>query len=166
MQVPAAQAASEAADFAQESCEAIHIHPFPYDVAFDAWTARILKNNVLQRYTRSRDVTDRMPGTVSLDGSATIDREDTFSLYSLLSDESSTSAFDRADVREWLLGAIAKLKSQAQQQVILDTYFYELDDGEIARRLGKTKNAVYILRYRALQNLKQMLSQAERKKRR
>jgi RNA polymerase sigma factor (sigma-70 family) len=164
MQVPAAQAESEAADFAQQTCEAIHIHPFPYDVSFDAWTARILKNNILQRYTRSKDVTDRNPGTVSLDRSATVEREDDFSLYNLLADESTTSAFDRVDVREWLLGAIADLKSQAQQQVILDTFFYELDDGEIARRLGKTRNAVHILRHRALQHLKQILSQEERKK--
>ncbi len=165
MQVPAARAAVESADFAQETCETIFGHPFPYDVSFDAWATRILKNHILRRYTRSRDLIDREPGTMSLDRPGQSEMENGFSLYDLLSDESSASAFERVEVREWLIQTIAHLRSQAQQQVIIYTFFYELSDEEIAQRLGKTRNAVHILRHRALQRLKQILAQTERKKR-
>lgn len=164
MQVPSARALSEAAEFAQVSCEAIFSHPFPYDVPFDAWATRILKNCILQRYTRSQDMIDRQPEMTSLDRPGLSEAEGDFSLYDLLADTSGIAAFERIEVREWLIQAIAHLHSQAQQQVIVDTFFYELSDEEIAARLGKTKNAVQILRHRALRRLKQILAKTERKK--
>jgi RNA polymerase sigma factor (sigma-70 family) len=157
LQVPTAKAVGEAADFAQVSCEAIFSHPFPYDVPFEAWATRILKNQILQRYTRSQDLIDREPGTISLDRPGRGEVEDDFSLHDLLADESSASAFESIEVQEWLIQAIARLRSQAQQQVIIDTFFYELKDEEIARRLGKTRNAVHVLRHRALRRLTQIL---------
>lgn len=163
LQVPPGWARGEASDFAQEACEVIFSHPFPYDVSFDAWATRILKNCILGRYTRSQDLVDREPGILSLDRPSQ-EVGDDFSLYDLLTDDSGTSVFDRLEVREWLIQAIARLGSRAQQQVIIDTFFYELSDEEIAQRLDKTRQAVYNLRFRALRRLKQILKKRKKKR--
>jgi RNA polymerase sigma factor (sigma-70 family) len=157
LQVPPGRARGEAADFAQETCEVIFNHPFPYDVSFDAWATRILKNRILWRYTRSQDLIDRKPRILSLDRPGSRETGDDFSLYDLLADDSGASAFERLEVREWLMQAIARLRSRAQQQVIIDTFFYELSNEEIAKRLGKTRQAVYNLRHRALRGLEEIL---------
>ena len=156
-QVPPGRARGEAADFAQATCQVIFNHPFPCDVSFDAWATLILKNRILWRDTRSQDLIDRRPGIISLDRPGQSETGDDFSLYDLLTDDSGTSAFERLEVREWLIQAIACLRSRAQQQVIIDGFFYELSDEEIAKRLGKTKQAVYNLRHRALRGLKEIL---------
>ncbi len=162
LQVPPGRARCEAPDFAQETCEIIFNHPFPYDVSFDAWATRILKNRILWRYTRSQDLIDREPRILSLDRPGRGETGDDFSLYDLLADDSGTPAFECFEVREWLIQAIALLRSRAQQQVIIDTFLYELSDEEIAKRLGKTKQAVYNLRHRALQRLKQILEKRKK----
>lgn len=155
-QVPAAKAANEAEGCAQQACEAIFGEPFPYDVPFDAWSGRILVNLILQRYTRSKDLMDQNPGVLSLDQPGRGDARDDVSLHEFLVDESAESAFESIAVREWLIQAIAGLPSEAQRQVIIDTFFYELSDDEIARRLGKSKQAVYNLRHRALGHLRRI----------
>ncbi len=158
-QISATRARDEAMEFAQEACYVIFNSLFPCDVPFDAWTAKILNNLILQRYTRSRDLIDRKPQAVtSLDcpGYQT-DTGDEFSLYDLLTDESSIVAFKQVEVQDWLIRAIACLRSQAQQQVIIYTYFYDLSDEEIAKRIQKSKNAVQILRHRALKQLQKIL---------
>jgi RNA polymerase sigma factor (sigma-70 family) len=161
-QVPPGRARGEAADFAQETCEVIFNHPFPYDVSFDAWATRILKNRILWRDTRSQDLIDRKPGILSLDRPGQSETGDDFSLYALLADGSGTAVFERLEVREWLIQAIACLRSRAQQQVIIDGFFYELSDEEIAKRLGRTRQAVYNLRHRALQGLKEILERRKK----
>lgn len=161
-QSPTGQARGEAADFAQETCEVIFNHPFPYDVSFDAWATRILKNRILWKYTRSPDLIDREYRIISLDRPSRSKTGDDFSLYDLLADDSGTSAFERLEVQEWLIQAIARLRSQAQQQVIIDTFFCELSDEEIAKRLGKTKQAVYNLRHRALRGLEEILERRKK----
>lgn len=155
--LPTARAASEAADFAQQACERIFRYPFPYDVSFDAWATLILRNRILQRHTRSPDLMDRRAMVRSLDQSDRSGTEGDSSLHDLLADQSSDSAFERAEVQARLVEAIAHLPSQEQQQVIIYTFFDELSDEEIARRLGRTRQAVYNLRHRALVGLKQIL---------
>ncbi len=157
MQAPSGRAQDEAADFAQDVCETIFNHPFPYDVSFDAWVTRILKNRILWCYTRSPDLADRKPWMWSLDRPSRSGPDDDFSLYDLLSDESSDAPFEKSEVQEMLIQAINRLRSTAQQQVVVDTFFYDLSDDEIAMRLGKTKQAVYNLRFRALRNLRRIL---------
>ncbi|MFQ5768695.1 MAG: RNA polymerase sigma factor, partial [Acidobacteriota bacterium] len=157
LRVPAARAANEAPGFVQQTCEVVFSQPFPYDVSFDAWATLILRNQILQRYTRSQDLIDREPRMLSLDRPSQHQTGDDFSLYHLLADESGHSAFERVEVQEWLLQAIAQLRSRPQQQVIVDTFFYELSDDEIAGRLDRTRQAVYNLRHRALRRLKQIL---------
>lgn len=155
--VAAEQAQLEACDFAQQACETIFRQRFPYDVPFDAWATLILKNHIRWRDARSQDLTDRDPGVLSLDCLGRGGGEGDLSLHDLLADPSGASAFDCVEVQERLLQAIGQLRSRAQQQVIIDTFFYELDDGEIAERLGKSRNAVQILRHRALKGLREIL---------
>ncbi len=153
-QVPAARAADEARDFAQQACERIYNAPFPFDAPFDAWATRILFNEIRQRDTRSRDLTDRTRGIISLDlGTEGND----FSLYEVLFDPASSAIFEQLEIQIWLLRAIDRLRSRAQQQVIIYTYFDELSDAEIAQRLGKSRQAIYNLRHRALRKLKKIL---------
>ncbi len=160
-QISATRARDEAMEFSQETCHAIFSNLFPYDVPFDAWIAKILNNFILQRYSRSRDLIDRKPqAIISLDYSGHQTKTvDEFSFHNLLSDERSVSAFNQVEVQEWLIQAIAGLRSQAQQQVIIYTFFYDLTDEEIADRITKSKNAVQILRHRALQRLQKILAQ-------
>ncbi len=157
LQVASGRARGEAPDFAQATCRIIFSHTFPYDVAFDAWATVILKNHILEHYTRSQDLLDREPRMLSLDRPGRSETGDDFSLYNLLTDDSGASAFERLEVQEWLMQAIDGLGSRAQQQVIIDGFFYGLSDGEIARRLGKTRQAIYNLRHRALRDLKEIL---------
>ena len=149
------QAENEAGDFAQQACEIIFQQRFPFDVAFDAWATLILKRLILQHRTRSRDLADRVPCLVSLD-LLDGDRGE-ISLYEFLANPLGVSPFDRVEVQERLLQAIGQLRSQAQQQVIIDTFFYELDDETIAQRLGKTRSAIQLLRHRALKRLRSIL---------
>jgi RNA polymerase sigma factor (sigma-70 family) len=146
----------EAADFAQQACESIFRARFPFDVPFEAWAALILKNHIRQRYTRSRDLIDRR-SVDTLDGwnGRGVDHED--GRYDSVSDSAANSEFEYLDVREELLNAIAQLPSLAQQRVIIDSAFYERSDAELAERLGRTKQAVYNLRLRALRHLKEIL---------
>jgi RNA polymerase sigma factor (sigma-70 family) len=157
MRMSAARAANEASDFAQKTCEIIFCHPFPYDVSFDAWATLILRNQILHRYTRSRDLVDREPQTLSLDQPGRSNAHGNFSLYDLLNGGTDAAAFESVEVQEWLLQAVARLRSRAQQQVIVDTFFYDLPDDEIARRLGKSRQAVHNLRHRALRHLRGIL---------
>jgi len=160
-QTPTAKAREEAVDFAQETCHAVFSSPFPYDVPFDAWTTKILNNFILQRYTRSRDLIDRKPMMVmSLDQpERQTDSTDGFSFHDLLTNEADVSAFKQIEIQEWLVQAIRYLRSQAQQEVIIYSYFYDLSDEEIAKRLDKSTNAVYILRHRALHRLQEILGE-------
>lgn len=61
-----------------------------------------------------------------------------------------------------MLDAIEQLRSKAQREIIIRT-FEELSDAQIAQQLGKSKQAVYNLRHRALARLKEILSEPTRK---
>ncbi len=132
-------------DFAQQACQAIFTHPFPFDVSFDPWAALILRNVVLQRYRKSSDAMDHF--------SSELDPERPVGAESNLAD------FKRVETREQLLQAIARLRSTAQQQVIIDLFLYGLSEAEVAQKLGKTENAVRILQHRALRHLKKILTE-------
>jgi RNA polymerase sigma factor (sigma-70 family) len=61
---------------------------------------------------------------------------------------------ERHDLVGLLLAAIATLPDRRQRMVVLWGYLAELDDDEIAQRLGITRNYVHQLRHRALTNLR------------
>lgn len=61
---------------------------------------------------------------------------------------------EREDMGTILLAAVRALPDPRQQQVLLWGYLAELDDAEIAARLGITRNHVHQLRHRALLGLR------------
>lgn len=154
------QASIEAADFAQDTCEAIFGDWYPYDVPFDIRATRILHNRILKKYSRSRDALDQRGRVLSLE---TPQKEATpeVALHELLADASSLQPFEQRENQEVLLAAIAQLGSEAQQQVIVGTFFHELNTEEIAQQLGRSRQAVYNLRHRALLRLKEILRAKE-----
>ncbi len=152
----------EARDFAQRAATLIFDHAYPYDVSFDAWATRILKNLILSHYTRSPDPLHRTRDLVSINAAPTRADSHALPLAESLPDETATRAFTRVEDRAWLAQALARLSSPEQRTVIALEYFEELTDAEIARRLGKSKQAVYNLRNRALARLNELLQTAER----
>lgn len=150
---------SDAADFAQQACESIINTIFPYDVPFDAWALVILTNHIRQRYLRSRDLIDRNRTVESLDRSDGEDPNPMTSLHELLQDPAADDHFERADLQQQIVNAIARLPSQAQQDVVIYSYLYGWSDEQIAEHMHKTKQAVYNLRHRALPRLRKILSE-------
>lgn len=148
--------APEAIEFAQAACEAIFRSTFPYDVSFDAWATLVLKNIIWQRYQRSRDLLDRNSQVESLEGAPTAEPGTEFSLHELLADPSA-DVFDQPEVREWLLSALDQLSSVTQERVLIELYFNERSIPEVAQRLGRSVQAVYNLKHRALLELKSIL---------
>lgn len=145
----------EALNFAQETCLIIFEQRYPFDVSFEIWATRILKNLILARYERGTDILDRRQRLQSLDAPDPTSTGNI--LQESIADDQSLTPFDRVENQTLLLNAIAQL-SPAQRQVIQDTFLRELDDAQIARRLGKSKQAVYNLRHRALARLQQILT--------
>ncbi len=160
-QVSGLQPKDEVADFAQQACESIYAAVFPYDVSFDAWATMILNNHIRQRYTRSQDLIDRNPSIESLDQSDTPDPDEVTSLYDTLSDPTALHLFERIDIQQEIIGAIAQLPSHSQQDVIIYSSLYGWSDEQIAEHLDKTKQAIYNLRHRALQQLRQILKNTQ-----
>ena len=148
----------EALDFAHETCMVIFDERYPFDVSFEAWATTILKNLILNRYTRATDVLDRSDAPESLDASRVSDNGAVSTLGELFADRQSLAPFEKIENQTILLDAIAQLQSPAQRQVIQDTFLRELDDAQVAHRLGKSRQAVYNLRHRALAQLKRILT--------
>jgi len=147
-----------ALDFANEACLIIFDECYPFDVSFDAWASTILKNLILTRYTRGTDIMDRT-GIESLDAPVFIaDEYAGNTLGELFADKQSLAPFEKIENQTLLLNAIAQLQSPVQRQVVKDTYLRELDDAQIAQRLGKSKQAIYNLRHRALLRLRRILT--------
>lgn len=154
----------DAADFAQQTCLVIFAKPFPCDISFEAWATTILKHLILERYRRSPDALNRAPHLASLDMPASRNDDTDTVLGEQLASTQALDDFDKIENRLILLDAIEQLKSEAQRSVILATWLNEQDDDEIARRLGKSTQAVYNLRGRALARLKEILAKPPRKK--
>lgn len=161
--VPEDQAYEEANDYVQQACENIYRGRYTYDVPFEARAARILFNNISQRYTRQGDVLAKPRMTYSLDQPTDASEDRTLCLRDMLDAPDSLATFERVDIQELLLWAVKRLDSRSQQRVIIRSFFYDWTDGEIAAELGKSKQAVYNLRHRALKELRKILEADERK---
>ena len=147
----------EAEDFAQQTCEAIFSSTYPYDVAFDAWTTRILLNIIIQKYTRSTDLFDRTPYLLSLDELIRRESNDRGIPSEALQDPISSRAFKQVEDRMTLSQPLKRL-SPAQRTVILGIYFHDLKATELAKLLNRTVGAIYLLHWRALHRLRNMLN--------
>jgi RNA polymerase sigma factor (sigma-70 family) len=151
------RAYAEAGDFAQQTCEVILRHEYPYDVPFDAWATRILNNLILQRHSRSREPLDQVNLVQAIDEPSGEDSSAQTFWGAILEDEEALEAFKQVENRETLLQAIRRMRSPAQREVIVRSFFMDWSDEEIAREMGKSKQAVYNLRHRALTKLKEIL---------
>ncbi|RLC55059.1 MAG: hypothetical protein DRI79_01300 [Chloroflexi bacterium] len=139
-------------DYAQESCELIFRGRYPFDVPFHAWATRVLLNCIHAGEGRSTDLLDR--GTFVEPAPA--DAQE-FELIDEMCWFESEQSLWRWEVREVLWDAIQQLASPAQQQVIIQDFWYGQSSTEIAQELGKTPQAVYNLRHQALASLKAIL---------
>ncbi len=152
------KADTEAWDFAHDACLTIFEERYPFDVAFEAWATVILKNIILTRYMRSSDGIDRSRAVESIDRPHSFGAAEVAKFQKLLSNGGSPDTFEQVENQMVLLDAIQQLKSKAQRHIIQYAYFEELDDVQIAKRLGRSKQAVYNLRNRALARLRQLLT--------
>lgn len=151
----------KATELAQQACVRIFSAVYPCDISFDYWVGAILKNLVLEFFTRSRDLLDRSQNVQS------IDQLDEQGLEPLAPDplpaqpapgtDATSLTFAFGD-NEDLLQAIRSIRSDERRAVLIMTYFQELDDGEIAERIGKSRGAVHTLRCRALTQLRGALT--------
>ncbi|MBI4788987.1 MAG: sigma-70 family RNA polymerase sigma factor [Chloroflexi bacterium] len=144
-------------DGSQVEIEAFYKADYPFDVPFEAWATTILNRQILARYTRSKDAANRPQAPESLDEPSNPNCGDSASLAEILADPRSLEPFERVEIQAELRHAIDMLRSPEQREVIIATYFEELDDAHIAKRLRKTKQAVYGLRLRALARLRVLL---------
>jgi RNA polymerase sigma factor (sigma-70 family) len=154
---------AEARDFAQQACEVIYHKRYPFDVSFDVWTATVLKNLVLAHYTRSRDVLSQPWPPFSLDQPKPALEDSALPLGEMLPHPQGLAEFERTENKMVLIDAIKQLRSKAQKEVIVGTFLEERSDEQIARQIGKSKQAVYNLRLRALARLKEILAEPTRK---
>lgn len=155
----------EARDFSQQACLIIFDQRYPFDVAFDAWATTILKNLVVAHYTRSSDVLRRPNAPSSLDVPLRTEDGSVASLGDLLADAKSLAPFERVENQALLLDAIDQLRSSEQRNVIVWTFLDGLSDKQIAKRLGKSVQATYNLRWRALKRLRNILESPRKKTR-
>lgn len=153
-------AAWEAREIAAKTCadlwQWLQVHPFPFDVPFDRWATRALINR-LQEATRKR-IARSQHEVDSLDRPV-FDREVT--LGETIGEHSMETWLDSAGNRDLLLQALARLDGRAAS--VLRLWYLEGWAGdEIAAALGLTLNNVYIIRFRAVEKLRALLTQDER----
>ena len=59
------------------------------------------------------------------------------------------------EVQKTLVDVLLSLRNPRYRQVLLATYILEIDEREVARRLGVEVQEVYVWRHRALKALRQ-----------
>lgn len=156
--------ATAALDFAQQTCAIIFEERYPCDVAFDAWATIILKNLIVAHYTRSPNPLNHPTQLDSLDMPKSRSDNPT-PLGERIAAANSLAPFEKIENEMVLRDAIAQLASPVQRQLIQWSFLEERDDDQIAQDLGKSKQAIYNLRRRALTRLHEILAKPARKKR-
>lgn len=139
-----AQAYARAEEATQECCLTIYCRSYPYDCPFDAWVLTILRHQVFRPHHRSRNPLDLLGRTCALE-----ERDE---------QESAPDA-SRIEAREPLIEAVSRLPSEPQREVIMNLFFRDRTVEETAAMLGKTPQAIYNLKGRALARLAELLSE-------
>jgi RNA polymerase sigma-70 factor, ECF subfamily len=137
-------AAIRAEEAVQETCLSVYCRSYPYDCPFDAWVFTILRHHVFRAYHRSRNPLDMLDRVSTLDEDS---EEETPDVSSSIVDLNA------------LVAALEALASGPQREVILDLFFRDLSVAETAARLGKSPQAIYDLKRRALTELAKTLNQ-------
>lgn len=121
---------------------------FPYDTDFDAWVAKIVQNTCL-KFMRTSLRKKEIPAEKIVD----LDEK----LENTLEGMGNHLQMQDEGLCQILMDAIAQL-SQSRRQVIELKYFYEYPPNEIAKKIGKSIDAVYCLQFNALQDLRKILT--------
>ena len=137
-------AAIRAEEAAQETCLSVYCRSYPFDCPFDAWVFTILRHHVFRAYHRSRNPLDMLDKVSTLEENS---EEETPDVSSSVVDLNA------------LVAALEALPSGPQREVILDLFFRGLSVAETAARLGKSPQAIYDLKRRALAELAKALNQ-------
>lgn len=152
-------AAWEARDAAGRACADIwawlQAHPYPFDVPFDRWSAAVL-NRRLSNLARRRQREERYIA-FSLD----LFHEGDGPRAYQLADHSLDEWLAREANRQALVEAIGRLDARYGLVVRL-WYLDQWPADEIAAHLDTSVGNVYLLRFRAIQKLRQMAAMDER----
>ena len=116
---------------------------FPYDTPFAPW-ARVIVVNTCKKFVRK---------TLKVSNKSNLNPIDLDKLENLLT---SSQKKDWEDQHIDLISAIEQL-TDTRKEVILLSYFEGLSPDEIASRINKTKQAVYMLRFHAIEDLRKIL---------
>ncbi|MFN8472535.1 MAG: RNA polymerase sigma factor [Anaerolineae bacterium] len=143
------QAEERAQEVVQDTALIIFEHPFPYDCPFDAWSFLILRNRVAGALSRPNPLNN--PHNVLPD-----ETEDSLELAELPDIRSIERSL-------WVLEALEQVDSEAQRRVIEYEFLEGLPVVEIAERLGRTPQAVYNLKNRALRALYEIIAERQRR---
>lgn len=141
------QAYVRAQEATQEACLSIYCRVYPYDCPFDAWIFTILRHHVFRSHHRPRNPLD-LPEAIN-------------PLDKLPQKTTVSKEVDDFEPSERLLQALGRLRSTAQQQVIDYLFFQGLSPEEVAQKLGKTTQAIYNLKGRAVARLAELLTNDE-----
>jgi len=141
---------STAQDIAQDVASLLIKSEYSYDIPFQAWVVAITKNVSLAKARSRRDLLEFADSSIDSD----LESE------AIQISDASQKKFTEMIDRDLLISALRKM-SPLQQQVIEYSFFEDLTDSEIAQRLGKTTSAVQVIRYRALQTLRDILIQMQ-----
>lgn len=147
-------AAGEAGELASHTCADLwnwlQTHPFPFDVSFDRWSERALRNRLYtaarHRRVVERHTVDSLDRVVFVDGSTLGDR---------LVGDNLACWLERETNRETVRGALAWLEPR-KARVIRLWYLEGWSAVEIAAALNVEVKQVYVLRCRGLKQLRKM----------
>ena len=135
-----------AEECATKAAEAILLAQFPYDSNFDAWARRIVQFKCL-KFMSEEMQKRKIPADMQVE-------------Y----DEELENSAETPDMLETLLEgelrsiieAALKQIPESRRNVIIMRYFEELPPNEIAKKIGKSIDAVYSLHFNALQDLRKI----------
>ena len=147
--LPPGEIEARAADLAQEVCLILLRVHYPADVPYMQWVRRVLRNHINHCSFRSRELLD----------SRQVERVD-LTEWELMDQAAVTDeplAGREADELAW---ALERLPSAAQRQIMrrsLEGWPLE----NIAAEIGRSPQAVYNLRHRAIREIQRLLKEAD-----
>jgi len=144
-------------DAVQKACVEILVSPFPYDVSFDGWCARLLRNQIHRIHHRSQDLHDRGWGVISLEAVSDLEARNGVNERALVQHGDPLRLYQQRELRRKLRQMLTHVTTPSRQRVLESTFFHGWADEEIAQEMGKTRHNVQVLRHRALQDLRTVL---------
>jgi RNA polymerase sigma factor (sigma-70 family) len=154
----------EAREAAARTCADMWIwlqeHPYPFDVPFDRWSATVLNRRLCDQARRRQREERHLSYSLDLP-QRDHDELDSDLRQELIADRSLEEWLARAANRQALLQAIGYLDARHGRVVHL-WYFDQWPADEIAAELGTSVGNVYLLRFRAIQKLRQVCATHER----